>query len=96
MNYSKAIKLIRASRGLTQKDLATNSKLDPSFISLVECGKRTPSMHVLEVLSKALNVPFYLLALLASEKEDLKGLDPDQANILGKQLLNIVIHAHTK
>ncbi len=96
MNYAKAIRTIRAARGLSQKDLAARLKIDPSYVSLIEAGKRVPSISVLEDISKALDVPIYLLMLLSSEKDDLRGISEDDAKSLGKQLLEAVLEAQKK
>ncbi len=90
MNYSKAIRLVRSTKGLSQKDLAKKSKIDPSFLSLIERDKRLPGTKTLEMLSKALGVPLYLIILLASEKKDLRGLSEKQSAILGKQFLELI------
>jgi transcriptional regulator with XRE-family HTH domain len=91
MNYARAIKLVRASKGLSQKDLAKKLKVDSSFVSLLEKGKRCPSMATLESIAGSLNVPIYLIMLLASEKKDLKGLSPRHAGDLGNRLLELVV-----
>jgi transcriptional regulator with XRE-family HTH domain len=42
---------------LAQQDLAELAGLTPSFLSLVENGKRQPSLTVLQRIASALNVP---------------------------------------
>jgi|SRR3972149_12103012 len=91
MNYSKAIKIVRASKDLSQKDLSEKVGLDSSYISLIESGQRQPSFQTLEAISKALKVPFYLFTLLASENQDLQELNENDANRIGKDLLNVLI-----
>jgi transcriptional regulator with XRE-family HTH domain len=94
MNYGKAIKTIRAVKGLEQKELATLAELNPSYISLIEANRRAPSPAALEALAKALQVPLYLLMLLASDKEDLHGISAAEATLLGRQLLDVVLQAN--
>ena len=72
MKYGKAIRICRAARGLSQKDLATKVGLDSSHISLIEAEKRSPSLETIERIAKSLNVPLHLLTLLASEQKDVK------------------------
>ena len=91
MNYGKAVRTIRAARGMSQKELAERVGLNPSYLSLIESGKRIPATNVLEDLAKALRVPLYLLLLLGSTKEDLHGISEAQARTLGKELLGIVL-----
>ena len=42
MNYAKAIKTTRAARGLDKKTLAKRLKVDASYVSLIEAGRRVP------------------------------------------------------
>ena len=90
MNYGKAIKMLRASRGLQQRQLAKKLGLDSSYVSLLESGKRTPSLQVVELIASKLRVPSYLIVLLASEDKDLKGIDAKQAQRLGGELLHAI------
>ncbi len=87
MNYGKAIKTIRAAKGISQKDLSEELKLDASYLSRIEKGERTPSVKLLEEISRKLEIPFYLLSLLASDKDDLKNADKNEIEKIGKNLL---------
>ena len=72
MDYGKAIKIARATRGVSQRQLAKLVKVDASYISKLETGKRKPSLDLLGVISASLSMPVYLLTLLASEKGDIQ------------------------
>jgi transcriptional regulator with XRE-family HTH domain len=96
MDYGKAIKIIRNSRGLSQKDLADRIKLAPSYISRIEAGERKPTIETLEKIAKKLGVPVYLIVLMSSDKTDLKGLPSDLINKLGQNLLNIILNFDRK
>jgi transcriptional regulator with XRE-family HTH domain len=91
MNYSKAIKIVRASKDLSQKDLSEKVGLDASYISMIEAGRRQPTFQTLEAISKALEVPFYLFTLLASEDQDLKKINEKDADKIGRELLNVLV-----
>lgn len=91
MNYGRAIKVARTTRGLSQKALAKRIGVDASFISVLEANKRSPSTETLETISKKLDVPLYLLMLLASEKRDLRGLPLEEATGLARQLLDLLV-----
>lgn len=93
MNIGKAIRVIRAARGLSQKQLAEESGLDASYVSLVEAGKRAPTGETVQAIAKGLRVPKYLLLLLGSDKEDLSGISTEQADMLAKQLLAIILES---
>lgn len=91
MNYGKGIRTLRAARGLSQKQLASAAQLDSSFMSLLERGARAPSMGTLEAIAGALAVPVYLLILFSSDREDLRSVTPDQAQLLGMHILDVLM-----
>ncbi|HRB15461.1 MAG TPA: helix-turn-helix transcriptional regulator [Nitrospira sp.] len=55
------IKILRAAIGLRQKDLADKVGIQPHYLSLVEAGKREPSLAVLRKIANELDVPVSLL-----------------------------------
>ena len=91
MNHGRAVRIVRSARDLTQKQLAEKADLDPSYISLLEAGKRIPSDETLSLLANALRVPKMLLIFLASEKDDLRGLSPEHAEAFGRDFLQILL-----
>lgn len=94
MDYGRAIRIVRTAYGLTQGELADRLSIGSSQLSLIEAGRRKPSLKVLDELSTALGVPPHLLTLLASEPEDLedKRNAPEIAE-LAKALLKLLVSA---
>ena len=92
MEYGKGIRIARAIAGIPQKQLAKLSGLDASHISLIEKGKRQPSLDALEKLSKALNVPQDLLILLAAEPIDLKSRAPGEIHRVAEFLASLLLN----
>lgn len=90
MQYARALKVIRATRGLTQSDLAERSGLNRSQIAQIESGRRVPALKALEALADALEVPMYLLMLIASDEKDIKDIDGVRAGALGVSLLELL------
>jgi transcriptional regulator with XRE-family HTH domain len=91
MNYGRGLRIARAAKGLSQKELAEMTGLNGNYISMIEAGRRVPSADTLKSLADAMVIPVYLLSLLSSDPEDLKGISPEHAEILGKELLALVI-----
>lgn len=91
MNYNKAIRTVRAAKGISQKELAALTKLDASYISRIEAGQRIPTLEVIELISKKLKIPVYLLTLLASDQEDLHGLPEKETKNIATDLLDVLI-----
>jgi len=92
MNYGRAIKIVRTAYGLTQSALAKRLSIGTSQLSLIEAGKRQPSVGVLHEIGVALDVPMHLLMLLASRPEDLdEKADPKQVADLASALLRLLV-----
>lgn len=94
MSYGKALKLIRTSRNISQKELSVLVDVNPSYISLIEKGKRIPTIEIIEKIVKALDIPIHLFFLLSSDKEEVKKLYPtSNINKIGTLLLNILLNS---
>lgn len=70
MNIGRAVREVRSHRELTQRELAFGADLDPSYVSLIESGRRMPSLDVLARVAEVLEVPIYLMILLGCDEED--------------------------
>jgi transcriptional regulator with XRE-family HTH domain len=93
MNYAKAIRVARSIAGISQAKLADRSGLDRSYLSLIEGEKRKPTVETLQAISYALALPFHLLTLLATEKEDAKRINEEQVLSLAKQLTHLLLES---
>ncbi len=67
MNIGEAIRIVRSRKGLRQRELAERLGLNQSFLSLVEKGKRQPTLKTVEKIARAMTVPPQLILLLACE-----------------------------
>jgi transcriptional regulator with XRE-family HTH domain len=72
MKPGHAIKILRTAAGLRQTDLAERVGVTPSYLSLVESGRRSPSLRLLRRTSEALRIPLGLF-LLWGEDADPRG-----------------------
>jgi XRE family transcriptional regulator, master regulator for biofilm formation len=91
MNYGKGLKIARALAGLQQKELAKLADIDPSHVSLMEMGKREPSVKTLQKLSDALKIPHHLLVLLSAEPRDLRIDDPEELKRAVESLTHLIL-----
>ena len=55
------LKQLREEKGLSQDTLADKAGLHRTYISLLESGKRIPSLDTLEKIAIAINIEPYLL-----------------------------------
>lgn len=65
--FGKVLKKIRNKSGLSQEQLALQSDLDRTFISLLERGKRQPSLTSILEVAERLNTPASELIRLTVE-----------------------------
>jgi len=93
MNYSKAIRVARSLADISQGTLADRAEIDRSYLSLIESGKRKPSIETIERIARALKLPFHLLSLLASEEADIKRASHEQIAGLSIELTKLLIEA---
>ncbi|NJO00931.1 MAG: helix-turn-helix transcriptional regulator [Bacteroidia bacterium] len=56
MNLAEQIRLIRKSKGLSQKEVALNLEMDQSQYSRIENGRSDPYFSTIEKIAKALGV----------------------------------------
>ena len=92
-DYAKAFRVIRAAFGLPQSELAERMAVTGSQLSLIEGGKRQPSVRTIDALSRALGIPAPLITLLASTPEDLRAADSDDVANLARSLLRVIVDA---
>jgi transcriptional regulator with XRE-family HTH domain len=95
MDYGKAFRIARAIGGFQQKELAEIAELDPSHISLIEKGKRNPSVGTIKKIANALQIPEHLLTLLAAEPEDLDIQDPQELQRAVSSLAELLLRHAT-
>lgn len=54
--FGEVIRELRQAKQISQETLADASNLDRSFISLLECGHKQPSLITVFQLAKAFNI----------------------------------------
>jgi transcriptional regulator with XRE-family HTH domain len=91
MDYAKAIRIARALVDMSQRELAKRVSVDASLISMIESGKRKPSVETLENISEALGLPFHLFALLGAEPRDGTSKNATEIEQLGVALTKLLL-----
>lgn len=66
--FGEVIRELRKARQISQEKLAEVSNLDRSFISLLECGHKQPSLITIFQLAKAFNISASKILSLTEEK----------------------------
>src|SRR4249919_875411 len=92
-DYAKAFRIIRAAFGLRQSELAARMAITASQLSLIEAGKRQPSLRAVNRLAAALGVPAALISLLASTSDDVESKSDEDLSDLARALLRVLVSA---
>lgn len=92
-DYAKAFRIIRAAFGLRQSELAERMPITASQLSLIEAGKRQPSLRVVDALAQAVEIPPALISLLASASEDVESKPNEDISDLARVLLRLLVSA---
>lgn len=92
-DYAKAFRIIRAAFGLRQSELAERMPVTASQLSLIEAGKRQPSLRVVDGLANAVGVQSALISLLASSPEDVESQPDEDISALSRALLRLLVSA---
>ena len=67
MTVGESIRIVRTKAGLKQGDLADKAEVSQSLISLIENGRREPTVQLVARLCEAMEVPPQLVFLMACE-----------------------------
>lgn len=92
MNIGTTIQTCRKVRGMKQRELALEAGLSESYLSLLEKGKREPSLSALEALAKALGVPLSVLVFLAAQEEANGDLTAKHIEEISQRILDVMSH----
>lgn len=83
-SIGKNVMNFRRNRKMTIREFSKYSGISTSLISQIERGQANPSLEILTILSKALNVPLYSLFLEDVELESLISRKKDRKTIYFK------------
>ena len=80
MDYGKAVRVARRHAGVSQGVLARESGYTQCYLSLLERGKRQPSLTALSAISGALNIGLLVLLSYGAAPEDVAGSIMDKSS----------------
>jgi len=56
VRFGRAVRLVREKDGVSQEKLAELAQVDRTYVSMIERGKRHPTLEVAERISHALGI----------------------------------------
>lgn len=90
MEIGHALKVCRSARNISLDELAERVSLSQSYLSMIESGKRLPTLPSIEKIAKGLEIPLPIVLFLAAEKDELSGLDEETIRRLSDAALAVV------
>ncbi|HEM7875423.1 XRE family transcriptional regulator [Burkholderia contaminans] len=93
MNIGKALKLCRTAKDLSLEAVAERAEISTSYLSRIENQQREPTLTLVGKLAGALSVPMPVLIFLASDSQELRGLDAETEKQFADLALNLIRHS---
>ena len=90
MDIGRAIRFCRQQKGLTQPQLAERAALSTSYLSVLETGKRDPSLSSLQSIARGLGVPLSVLLFVAADPSDVETLTPEMHEKLAAATMKLL------
>lgn len=88
--YGRAVRVIRAMRGMTQRETAERAEIEPNYLAMIESGGRTPSARLQRAIARALHAPPYFVTMLADAGE-VRRMSAEMRGELARQLLDLYL-----
>lgn len=95
MRVGECIKSLRGAAGLMQRELAERVGVSASLLSLIEAGKREPTIAFLRDVGRAFGIPTGVLFAVALADDDMAALTPQarDARALTNHLFEAARHS---
>lgn len=90
MNIGHALKVCRSAKKLSLGELAGLTDLSPSYLSMIESGKREPTLSSIDKIAGAMGVPTPILLFLAADTSEIGGIDPETSRRLSAAVLAVM------
>ena len=91
MKIGNVLKLLRASKGLTQNQMSKQLSISQNYLSLIEQDKKMPSIDAITSFASSLSISKHALIFVSSKvPKDLKGMDIEHLLKLQQNLLSLI------
>lgn len=90
MNIGNAIKELRKQKGFKQIDFAEKCGLSQSYLSLIEKGKKEPTLSLLKQIASTLSMPLPILFFMSLDKDDIADSKKDAFQLLESSIKGLI------
>lgn len=90
MNIGHALKVCRSAKNLSLETVAKKSGFSRSYLSMIESGKREPTLSAMEKIANSLGVPLPIILFVAADSYELEGIDSDTVQRLSSAALAVM------
>ena len=90
MDIGKTIKSLRLRKGFNQGDFAIKCGLSQSYLSLIETGRKEPTLSLLKQIASCLAIPTPVLVFLALDQNDVEDSKKDAFSFLESTMKDLI------
>lgn len=91
MHIGSAIKCIRKKIDLSQQELSQRCHITQTALSQIEAGLKMPSQRTLDKLCHALEIPEFMIYILAFEENDIPNNKREAYNVVYPIIQNLLL-----
>ncbi len=91
MNLGEIIKALRKQKALNQVQLSESCGITVTYLSLIENGKKEPTLSLLKTIANSLQVPLPILLFYALTEEDIPESRKEFFNVI-KPSIDSMLH----
>lgn len=90
MNIGKTIKDLRLKKGFNQGEFALKCGLSQPYLSLIEKGKKEPTLGLLKEIALNLAIPTPILVFLSLDKNDVDDSKKEAFSFLENTMKDVI------
>lgn len=90
MNIGQTIKELRLKKGFNQGEFALLCGLSQPYLSLIEKGRKEPTLSLLKGISQNLSIPVPILVFLSLDKDDVDESKKEAFLFLENTMKNLI------
>lgn len=90
MEIGRAIKNLRESKGIKQRELSDLCKITQTYLSLIENEKKKPNLVLIEKISYHLGIPLPVVFFQSLTEEDVESSKKEMFRLMAPTINNLI------